>query len=78
MSSRVILQFNSDDGGEAACGEDDCARRWECILHGAMAAGMLKCHRPSAELVFVGETATLTCHDYWQGKGEGDGEAHGR
>ena len=78
MSDRVILQFGTDEGEEPACSESDCANRWRCMLHAATAADAHKCFRPSAELVVVAGKGTLTCHDYWQGKGESDGGSGGR
>ena len=73
MSSRVILTINADEEGEAACGENDCANRWRCMLHPEKSNS--KQYRPSAELVMAGEKATLTCHDYWLASpGAGGGE----
>ncbi len=77
MSSRVIQQF-SKDHEEAVCGLDDCANRWCCALHAAMAADSGQPFKPRAELVFAALNATLTCHDYCRGKGERDGGSSGR
>lgn len=79
MSDRVILQFGNDDESEYSCGENDCANRWRCMLHTThVMVGTDKSFKPGAELVVVEGRGTLTCHDYWQGKGEGDGRTTGR
>ncbi len=77
MSSRVILRFGVDEE-EAACGEDNCAKRWRCMLHGMGRAETPKSFKPRAELVVADGKGTLTCQDYWQEKGEHDGGIRGR